>query len=190
MPLCSLFTLQLFCAQIVSYSLTSKERIERENIRCSIYPCFTDRDLLWLTCIISQVFSLFTCCCPSELIIESSPSFLQDKFQFPTTMTSSHCLVKRGKVVEFDVTADLARYNFSRNSPRFSLESEPPSGLPLEYIVASLPSNTNLSFLKKIKLKTFNKVTIWIPDTQIPYSSQWQKSCDMADHSNTGSLGP
>ena len=43
------------------------------------------------------------------------------------------------------VTAALARCSFSRNSPRFSLESEPPSGEPDEYIVASLPSRMNLN---------------------------------------------
>jgi hypothetical protein len=48
-----------------------------------------------------------------------------------------------------DDTTDLARCNFSRNSPRFSFESEPPSGLPLEYIVDNFPSRTNLDFENK-----------------------------------------
>lgn len=39
----------------------------------------------------------------------------------------------------------LARASFSRNSPRFSEESELPSGDPLEYIVASFPSKMNLN---------------------------------------------
>ena len=43
------------------------------------------------------------------------------------------------------VTAALARCSFSRNSPRFSLESDPPSGEPDEYMVASLPSRMNLN---------------------------------------------
>ncbi len=77
-------------------------------------------------------------------MIVSSPSFLQDRFQLPTTMTSSHDFVNSGYVAEVEVTAARARWSFSRNSPRFSLESEPPSGLPLEYMVANFPSRTNL----------------------------------------------
>ena len=38
------------------------------------------------------------------------------------------------------LTAPRALCSFSKNSPLFSLESEPPSGLPLEYIVANFPS--------------------------------------------------
>ena len=101
-----------------------------------------------------------TCCCPSELTMLSSPSFLHDRVQLPTTMTSSLDLVKMGKVAAFDVTAARARWSFSRNSPRFSLESEPPSGLPLEYMVANFPSKTNLQSWEK---KRFSSQPVW-PD--------------------------
>jgi hypothetical protein len=50
-----------------------------------------------------------TCCCPSELMMVSSPSFLQDRFQFPTTTTSSEDLLKIGKVAALEVTAARAR---------------------------------------------------------------------------------
>ena len=50
-----------------------------------------------------------------------------------------------GKVLVAGRTAPLALCNFSKNSPRFSDESEPPSGEPLEYIVANFPSKINLN---------------------------------------------
>ena len=46
-------------------------------------------------------------------------------------------------MAEFDLTADRAICNFSRNSVRFSVVSVPVSGLPWEYMVASLPSRMN-----------------------------------------------
>ena len=52
-------------------------------------------------------------------------------------------LVKIGCGGLLALTAARARWSFSKNSPRFSEESEPPSGLPEEYMVASLPSSTN-----------------------------------------------
>ena len=33
--------------------------------------------------------NIFTCCCPSELTIDNSPSFLQLRFQLPTVIIKS-----------------------------------------------------------------------------------------------------
>ena len=54
--------------------------------------------------------------------------------------------------------------------------------------------------LVKIPVKYPNTVTIWILDTLIPDSSEYRtlwvssilmvKSCDLANHLNTGHLGP
>ena len=82
----------------------------------------------------------------------NSPSLAELRFQLPTAMMSELFLVKMGVATDPDrddsmaaaVTAARARCSFSKNSPRFSLESDPPSGEPDEYIVASLPSKMNL----------------------------------------------
>ena len=59
--------------------------------------------------------------------MDSSPSFLQLKFQFPTVITkSSVVFVKSGLVFVAGRTAPRALWSFSKNSPLFSEESEPP----------------------------------------------------------------
>ena len=75
----------------------------------------------------------------------TSPSFLQHKLQFPTTSRGDPT---RDNIGWLGVPAFIwlrARCSFSRNSPLFSELSELPSGLPLEYMVASLLSSMNLN---------------------------------------------
>lgn len=71
---------------------------------------------------------------------------LQLRIQFPTTIVRS-----QGPVLNVSTdprlgfTLDLALWSFYRNSPLFSLESLPPSGLPELYMVANLLSRMNLN---------------------------------------------
>jgi len=91
-------------------------------------------------------FSVVDCCCPSLFTILSSVGLLQLRLQFPTTIVASLGPPLNNSVdPAVGFTLALALCSFSKNSPLFSLESLPPSGLPELYIVASLLSRMNLN---------------------------------------------
>lgn len=64
---------------------------------------------------------IVVCCCPSELWIWISASFLDVRVQLPTTSRVGPVLDNIGIELLVHLTAARARCNFSRNSPRFSV---------------------------------------------------------------------
>lgn len=64
---------------------------------------------------------MVVCCCPSELWMWISDSFLDVSDQLPTTSLVGPVLDNTGIELLVHLTAARARCNFSKNSPRFSV---------------------------------------------------------------------
>jgi len=116
-------------------------------------------------------------CCPSVLTIASWLSWRQLKVQLPTIKVSEAIAVNIGWLTADAGTEALALCSLSRNSVRLSLELEPPSGLPLEYIVRSFPSRTKrnhplLPLDNSMAQKSLHRYKQSLPRT-IHQSCQW-----------------
>lgn len=116
-------------------------------------------------------------CWPSVFTTSKCPSCTHFNDQFPTVKLGPPGVERIDWLIALLGTCPLARCNLSRNSLLLSDELEPPSGLPLEYMVASLPSRTKrnhplLPLESSMAQKSFQRYKQSLPRTR-HQSCQW-----------------